>query len=117
MSKKEEEKKIDEKEVKEESEKDSKSNDKDNPKKSSKKTSKKKEDAKKESKKVIEGNPQLRTLIDLVEESGINRKDIIVRLANSGYLKQFYDEEEKRAIGYPIEPTINEIKFKKIIGE
>lgn len=79
-------------------------------KKVAKKTSKKTKVKKK-------SNLPLRTLIELVEESDIRRKDIIVRLARHNYLAQFYEEEEKRKIGYPIKPTINEDEFKKIIGE
>lgn len=81
----------------------------------SKKSSKKKKDKQDESK--VKKNLPLRTLIDLVDESQLRRKEIIVKLADNGYLNQFYEEEDKRRIGYPIEPTINENEFKKIIGE
>lgn len=112
MSKKKEDKKtVDEtvEEVKTDSKKDEV---KEEPKKSSKKSSKK---SKVKKKKEINVRPK--PLIELVEESGIRRKDIIVRLAKNGYLGQFYEEEGKRLIGYPIEPTISEEEFKKIIGE
>ena len=118
MSKmKKEEESIEEKEDKNE---DSKNELKDEVKKPSRKTSRTKKEVKKEevsTKKESDSHLPLRTLIDLVNESGIRRKEIIVILADNGYLGQFYEEEEKRRIGYPIKPTINENDFKKIIGE
>ena len=116
MSKSKKEEKSVEEEVPKE---DSKEELKDKIKKPSKKeTSKSKKEVKKKvDKSEIDENLPLRTLIELVKESGIRRKDIIVRLANNGYLGQFYEEEEKKRIGYPIKPTISEQEFKKIIGE
>ena len=118
---KKEEESIEEKEDKNEA---SENELKDEVKKPSRKTSRTKKEVKKEVKKEevsikkeSDSNLPLRTLIDLVNESGIRRKEIIVILADNGYLGQFYEEEEKRRIGYPIKPTINENDFKKIIGE
>lgn len=117
-TKKKEDESLDEEQIEK---KDSKKDLKEKIKNPSKKTSKqKKEDVKKEKKKIESedySNLPLKTLIDLVNESGIRRKEIIVLLADNGYLGQFYEEEDKRKIGYPVKPTITEKEFKKIIGE
>ena len=111
MSKKKEEKSVEEEEVK-------KKELKEKIKKPSKKTSKQ-DDEVKEDKVELEFNSNLplKALIDLVTESNLRRKDIIVLLGKNGYLGQFYEEEDKRLNGLYVEPTITEQEFKKIIGE
>lgn len=105
---------------KEEQDKSSKKEDaKEDPKKTSKKTPDKKEVKKDvpKKKKNIKTNLSLRTLVELVNNSNIHRKELLVLLDRKGYLGQFYDEEDKIENGLYVEPTISEVEFKKIIGE
>lgn len=88
--------------------------------KSSKTTPKKTEVKKEVSKKKKDenqSNSQLRTLIELVNESKIHRKEMLIILNNTDYLKKFYEEEDMMNKGLYVKPTISEIEFKKIIGE
>ncbi len=122
MSKKEEDKKTTkEEEVKKEDEvkKASKDEVKEKPKKASKSSPKKNEVKKNtiKAKKDVKINLPLKTLVELVNESEIHRKDIIILLDRKGYLSQFYEEEDKIDSGLYVKPTLTEVEFKKIIGE
>lgn len=122
MSKKEEEKKdTKEEEVKkDESKKTSKKEEvKEESKKASKKTPKKNEVKKEAPKKKedIKLNRTLKTLVELVNDSELRRKDLLVLLDRKGYLSQFYEEEDKIDNGLYVKPTLSEVEFKKIIGE
>lgn len=73
--------------------------------KNTKKTTTKKQQSKKQ------------ILIDLVEKAGVDEISIIMDLSKHGLLDQYYDEIRLKKIGVPIEPSITENEFKKIIGD
>lgn len=75
--------------------------------KSSSKKQKKKEKTKKE---------DLKTLIELVNESNIPRQLMIILLDENNYLNQFYEEERKLERKEIIKPSISIVEFNKIIG-
>lgn len=60
---------------------------------------------------------ELKTLIELVQESSVDKGDIIIELASTDYLKQYYTEERMQREGAYIKPTLSENEFKKIIKE
>ena len=57
-----------------------------------------------------------KTLIELVNETNINRLYLINYLGDNDLLAQFYEEERKLEMKEYIEPSITEDEFKKIIG-
>lgn len=83
--------------------------------------SKKSEDVKKDE--VVKETPktknegELKTLLELVENSTVSKFKIGINLSRKGYLKQYHEEERKRDAGFPVEPSMTENEFKKIIGE
>lgn len=86
----------------------------------SKKETKKEEVVEDTSKKVTKNNKsngELKTLIELVDNSKVGKFIIGVKLSKSGYLKQYHEEEKLRKGGFPIEPSMTEEEFNKIIGE
>lgn len=56
-------------------------------------------------------------LIDLVEQSSVDKISIIMDLSKNDLLKQYHDEIRLKNLGVPIEPSITENEFKKIIGD
>ena len=85
----------------------------------SKKESKNEEVVEDTSKKVTKNKSKgdLKTLIELVDNSKVGKFIIGVKLSKSGYLKQYHEEEKLRKGGFPIEPSMTEEEFNKIIGE
>jgi len=67
-------------------------------------------------KKKAKPTGELKTLIELVNESSIPRPLMIILLDENDYLNQFYEEERKLAKAETIEPTITTGEFNKIIG-
>ena len=92
---------------------------KEKPKRTSKTTPKKNVAKKQTSKKKndVKISLPLKTLVELVNESELRRKDLIILLDRKGYLSQFYEEEDKIDNGLYVKPTLSEVEFKKIIGE
>lgn len=82
----------------------------------SKKEEETKTETKPSSKKTNKPKEELKTLIELANNSDIDRFTLIIRLNKNGYLNQFYDEELKFTDGIYIKPSITESEFKKIIG-
>lgn len=60
---------------------------------------------------------ELKTLLELVENSNKSNTLIIMELSRNGYLTQFYTEEKRVLNGLEVEPTMTESEFKKIIGD
>ena len=85
----------------------------------SKKESKNEEVVEDTSKKVTKNKSKgdLKTLIELVDNSKVGKFIIGVKLSKSGYLKQYHEEEKLMKGGFPIEPSMTEEEFNKIIGE
>lgn len=89
----------------------------------------KKEESVKETKKEVKKEPKtnptkktknpssnrLKTLVELVQESELDRFSTILSLSKTGYLTQFYEEEDKQREGIVIAPTLTEKEFEKII--
>ena len=55
------------------------------------------------------------TLIGLVEESTVKYTQIILNLSKEGLLKQLEEEQRLRMYGLPIEPSITQEEFNKIV--
>jgi len=75
---------------------------------------KNKKEKKKDETEVKDDN--LKTLIELVNESSIPRQLMIILLDEHDYLNQFYEEERKFEKQEIIKPSISLIEFNKIIG-
>lgn len=60
---------------------------------------------------------QKEVLVDLVEQSGVDELSIIMDLSKHGLLNQYRDELKLKKLGVPINPSITEKEFKKIIGD
>ncbi len=61
-------------------------------------------------------NEELKTLFELVETSDLDKLTLILCLSRTGYLNQFYDEEDKYKENKYVEPSLTDDDFKKIIG-
>jgi len=70
-----------------------------------------------ETKKKTTRKKDLKTLVELVENSNISLTLIIMELSRTGYLTQFYEEKEKLMNGLKIEPSMSEKDFEKIMKE
>lgn len=71
--------------------------------------------AKKETKSAEKKTKQI--LLDLVENSDMKLFKLVMNLSNADLLQQYEEEKELRKLGIPIEPTITEEEFKKIMEE
>lgn len=68
-------------------------------------------------KKATKPKGEKKTLIELVENSSVNIISIIMDLSKNGLLDQYYDEQDKKRLGLPIEASLTENEFNKIIGD
>lgn len=57
----------------------------------------------------------LKVLSELVEQSTLPFTTIVLYLANEGLLEQYYNELELRK-QYPLEPSITEEEFNRIVS-
>lgn len=57
----------------------------------------------------------LKVLSELVEQSDVPYTTIILYLANEGLLEKYYSELELRK-QYPLEPSITEAEFNRIVN-
>ncbi len=60
-------------------------------------------------------NNNLKVLSELVEQSDVPYTTIVLYLANEGLLEQYYSELELRK-QYPLEPSITEAEFNRIVN-
>lgn len=58
-----------------------------------------------------------KTLIELVDESGVSLTSIVMDLSMNGLSDQYDEEVALKKAGMPIVPSITETEFKKIIGD
>jgi len=68
-------------------------------------------------KKSTKPKGEKKTLIELVENSSVNIISIIMDLSKNGLLDQYNDEKDKKRLGLPIEASLTETEFNKIIGD
>ena len=71
----------------------------------------------KDVKPISKNKGDLKTLLELVENSTVSKFKIGINLSKKGYLKQYYEEERRHKAGFPIEPSMTELEFKRIIGD